>query len=63
MEKIDRVIAAFRRLREEVSTNNVGGGQIAGTVEAGDNPPVRSRRKFIYQKGLRKTWGVNTSKK
>ena len=61
MEKIDKVIAAFRRLREEA--NIVSGGQIAGTVEAGDNPPVRSRRKWIYQKGLRKMWGVNTSKK
>ncbi len=63
MEKIDRVIAAFRRLHEEAPTNNVGGGQISGTIQAGDNPPVRSRKKFIYQKGLRKTWGVNTSKK
>ena len=26
-------------------TNNVGGGQIAGTVEAGDDPPVGKRRK------------------
>ena len=26
-------------------TNNVGGGQIAGTVEAGDNPPVKKKKK------------------
>ena len=26
-------------------TNNVGGGQIAGTVEAGDNPPVNKKKK------------------
>ena len=26
-------------------TNNVGGGQIAGTVEAGDDPPVKKKRK------------------
>ena len=25
-------------------TNNVGGGQIAGTVEAGDDPPVKKRK-------------------
>jgi len=26
-------------------TNNVGGGKIAGTVEAGDDPPVKKRKK------------------
>ena len=26
-------------------TNNVGDGKIAGTVEAGDDPPVRRRKK------------------
>ena len=26
-------------------TNSVGGGQIAGTVEAGDDPPVKKGRK------------------
>ena len=25
-------------------TNSVGGGQIAGTVEAGDNPPVKKKK-------------------
>tara|TARA_B100000902_G_C27118297_1_gene817272 strand:+ start:753 stop:941 length:189 start_codon:yes stop_codon:yes gene_type:complete len=44
-------------LYEDVPTNNVGGGQIAGTVEAGDDPPIkRKRKKYIYQKGLRKIW-------
>ena len=42
---IDRIIDIVRTLREEAMmtapTNNVGGGQIAGTAEAGDNPPVR----------------------
>ena len=37
-------------------TNNVGGGNIAGTVEAGDDPPVRKKKKYIYMKGVRKTW-------
>ena len=47
-----------RELSEEgvPPTNNVGGGQIAGTVEAGDDPPVRKKKRYIYQKGLRKTW-------
>ena len=37
-------------------TNNVGGGKIAGTVEAGDDPPVRKKKRYIYQKGVRKLW-------
>ena len=44
-------------LYEDAPVNNVGGGQIAGTVEAGDDPPVRKKKKkYIYQKGLRKIW-------
>jgi hypothetical protein len=32
-------------------------GKIAGSAEAGDDPPVRrKRKKYIYQKGLRKIW-------
>ena len=34
-------------------TNNVGGGQIAGTVEAGDDPPVKKKKK---KKGKKKTY-------
>ena len=37
-------------------TNSVGGGQIAGTVEAGDDPPVKKKKRYIYQRGLRKIW-------
>ena len=41
-------------------TNNVGGGQIAGTVEAGDNPPVRKKKRYIYGgTGSRKMWMNN----
>ena len=36
-----------------VPTNNVGGGQIAGTVEAGDDPPVKKKKK---KKGKGKTY-------
>ena len=44
-------------LYEDVPTNNIGGGQIAGTAEAGDDPPVRKKKKrYIYQKGIRKMW-------
>ena len=41
-------------------TNNVGGGQIAGTVEAGDNPPVKKKKRYIYGgKGSRRMWMNN----
>ena len=41
-------------------TNNVGGGQIAGTVEAGDNPPVKKKKRYIYGgRGSRKMWMGN----
>lgn len=56
---IDRIIKIVRNLKEEaVPTNNVGGGNIAGTSEAGDDPPVtkRKRNKYIYMKGTRKLW-------
>ena len=49
---IDKIINIVRNLREEAMvapTNNVGSGKIAGTKEAGDNPPVRKRKKrYIY---------------
>ena len=32
-------------------TNNVGGGQIAGTVEAGDDPPVKKKKPPIMARG------------
>jgi len=43
-----------------VPTNNVGGGQIAGTVEAGDDPPVKKKKRYIYGgRGSRKMWMNN----
>lgn len=61
MDKVDRVIEYFRGIREEVSapTNALVHGKIAGTKEAGDDPPVRKRNRFIYQSGLRKWWRQN----
>ena len=58
-KKFNKILNILKReLSEEgvPPTNNVGGGKIAGTVEAGDDPPVRKKKKYIYQKGLRKTW-------
>ena len=57
-KKFNRILNILRsELKEDVPINNVGQGKIAGTSEAGDDPPVRKpRKKYIYQKGLRKTW-------
>jgi len=57
--KLNKIIGIIRDLNEEgvVPTNNISGGKIAGSTEAGDDPPVRKpRKRYIYQKGLRKTW-------
>ena len=37
---INKVIAIVRRLKEDAPTMSMGGGGIAGSVEAGDDPPV-----------------------
>lgn len=42
---IGKIIEIVHNLREESPTMNLGAGQIAGTVEAGDDPPVDLRRK------------------
>ena len=53
---IDKVLDIVRTHLYEQPINNVGDGKIAGTVEAGDDPPVRKKKRYIYQKGLRKMW-------
>ena len=64
---IDRIIDIVRNLREEVvasapgPTMSMSKGGIAGSVEAGDEPPVRKKKKkyknYIYGgKGSRKMW-------
>jgi len=60
---IDRIINIVRNLREEVvasapgPTMSMSKGGIAGSVEAGDDPPVRKKKKYIYAgKGSRKQW-------
>ena len=44
----DKVLDIVRSYLHEQPTNNVGGGQIAGTKEAGDDPPVPKKEKEIY---------------
>ena len=46
-------------IQDEFSTptNSLGSGQIAGTVEAGDDPPVKKKKRYIYGgTGSRKMW-------
>ena len=48
LDKIILITRGFRTkklYREEAPVNNVGGGQIAGTSQAGDDPPVDLRKK------------------
>jgi len=57
---INRVISIVRRLQEDAPAMSMGGGGIAGSVEAGDEPPVnkkKKKKKNIYM-GLhsRKRW-------
>ena len=61
---IDKIISIVKSLREEAvmaaPTNNVGGGKIAGTKEAGDDPPVRKKKRYIYSgRGSRRMWLTN----
>ena len=54
---IERVIGIIRSLKEEGMPLSTG--QIAGTKEAGDDPPVfrQKKKKYIYGgKGSRKMW-------
>ena len=48
------------QFEDVVPTNNVGGGKIAGTVEAGDDPPAKKKKRYIYGgAGSRKMWMNN----
>tara|TARA_Y100000748_G_scaffold303594_1_gene309186 strand:+ start:1553 stop:1750 length:198 start_codon:yes stop_codon:yes gene_type:complete len=61
---IDRIISIIRTLKEEgavsMPTNNVSSGNIAGTKAAGDDPPIRKKKKYIFGgRGSRKMWLTN----
>ena len=44
MKKLDRLICIVRSLKEEGTT--LASGQIEGTVESGDDPPVHFKKKI-----------------
>ena len=43
-------------IREEGPVMSMGNGGIAGSTEAGDDPPVKKRRRYIWTRGIRKNW-------
>ena len=57
----------LKNLRKEevmtAPTNNVGGGKIAGTVEAGDDPPVKKKKKKGKKKKKTYAYGGRGSRK
>ena len=48
---LQKIIDIVHKLQEEIVANNVSGGQIAGTVEAGDDPPVRKKKPPVLARG------------
>jgi len=59
---IDKIIDIVRTLKEEGGpTMAMGNGQIAGSAEAGDDPPVKKKRKPtpIGRYRTRVTWMQN----
>ena len=48
---LQKIIDIVHKLQEEMIANNVGGGKIAGTAEAGDSPPVRKKKPPILARG------------
>ena len=54
----------FRDFMEDAPINNVGDGKIAGTKEAGDDPPVnKKKKKNIYLGRLSRTSWLRDVKK
>ena len=57
---LQKFIDTIHQMNEEAPTMNIGAGKIAGSVEAGDDPPVnkkKKKKKNIYLgKGSRKFW-------
>ena len=46
-------------IREEGPVMSMGNGGIAGSTEAGDDPPVKKRKRYIWTRGIRKNWKKN----
>ena len=56
---INKIISIIREQAIAAPTNNVGDGQIGGTVEAGDDPPVKKKKRKptpVGRYGSRRVW-------
>ena len=67
-KSVDKFLHLFREMMGAAAmgapTNNVGSGNIAGTAEAGDDPPVKKKKRkptVIGRYGTRRTWRKNGS--
>ena len=65
-KSVDKFLYLFREMigagAVGAPTNNVGSGNIAGTAEAGDDPPVRKKKRRptpVGRYGTRRTWRQN----
>ena len=63
VENVIDIIRSLRNIKEEAPVNNVGGGAIAGTAPAGDDPPVFNKKKRkptpVGRYGSRRMWLQN----
>ena len=64
--RLENSIRLIRNLMEDPPVNSVGGGHIAGlgVGDQGEPPGIpaskkkRKKKRYIYQKGLRKWWNA-----
>ena len=57
LEKVINLVREQLADNAGAPTNNVGSGHIAGTVEAGDDPPVSKKKQYWSGgRGARKQW-------
>ena len=64
VENVIDIIRSLQNIKEDAPVNNVGGGAIAGTAPAGDDPPVFNKKKKrnptpVGRYGSRRAWMQN----
>ena len=63
VENVIDIIRSLQNIKEDAPVNNVGGGAIAGTAPAGDDPPVFNKKKRkptpVGRYGSRRAWMQN----
>ena len=66
VENVIDIIRSLQNIKEDAPVNNVGGGAIAGTAPAGDDPPVFNKKKRnptpVGRYGSRRMWLQNLKK-